>query len=50
LIQEAVDHLLAESDSRNPRVEAALALEGALGARAADELAASVARIRGNWR
>ena len=50
LVQEAVDRLLAEEASRKARVDAALALEGSMCAKAADELAASVARIRRVWR
>ena len=50
LVQEAVEHLLAENDSRDIRVRAALALEGSMDAKAADELAASVEHIRSNWR
>jgi hypothetical protein len=50
LVQEAVDRLLAEDDSRSVRVKAALDLEGAMSAKAADELAASVNSIRSNWR
>jgi metal-responsive CopG/Arc/MetJ family transcriptional regulator len=50
LVQEAVDRLLAEDDSREVRTKAALALEGAMGAKEADELLASVVRIRSTWR
>jgi hypothetical protein len=50
LVQEAVDRLLAEDDSREVRTKAALALEGSMGTKEADELLASVARIRGTWR
>ena len=50
LVQEAVDRLLAEDASRAVRVKAALTLEGSMGDEAADELAASVERIRSNWR
>ncbi len=50
LIQEAVDRLLSEDESRAVRVKAALALEGSMSNDAADELAASVGRIRSNWR
>jgi hypothetical protein len=50
LVQEAIDRLLADKDSGKARVEAALALEGSLTTQAADALAASVTRIRSNWR
>jgi hypothetical protein len=50
LVQEAVDRLLAEDSLRATRVKAALALEGSMGAEAADDLIASVEAIRGNWR
>jgi hypothetical protein len=50
LVQEAVDRLLAEEDSRKVRLDTALALEGSMGAKAADELSASVVRIRRTWR
>ena len=50
LVQEAIDRLLADKDSSKARVEAALALEGSLTTQAADALAASVTRIRSNWR
>jgi metal-responsive CopG/Arc/MetJ family transcriptional regulator len=50
LVQEAIERMLAEDDSRKSRTKAALALKGSLGAKAADDLAASVARIRSTWR
>jgi metal-responsive CopG/Arc/MetJ family transcriptional regulator len=50
LIQEAVESLLADHDSRKARTDAALALKGSMGAKAADDLAESVARIRSTWR
>jgi hypothetical protein len=50
LIQEAVERLLTDSDSRKARTDAALALKGSLAAAAADELEASIARIRSTWR
>jgi hypothetical protein len=50
LVQQAIDRLLADEDSRKGRVEAALALEGSMTAKAADEMVASVSRIRSNWR
>jgi len=50
LVQEAVERMLAEDDSRKSRTQAALALKGSMGAKAADELAASVVRIRSTWR
>jgi hypothetical protein len=50
LVREAVDRLLADEVSRKDRIEAALAVEGSLGASAADNLEASVSRIRDNWR
>lgn len=50
LVQEAVDRLLADEHEGKGRVEAALALEGSMTAEAADELTASVARLRSNWR
>jgi hypothetical protein len=50
LVQQAIDRLLADEDAGKGRVEAALALEGSMTAEAADELAASVTRIRSQWR
>lgn len=50
LVQEAVDRFLADEHAGKGRVEAALALEGSMTAEAADELTASVARLRSNWR
>jgi hypothetical protein len=50
LVQEAVDRFLADEHASKGRVEAALALEGSMTAEAADELTASVARLRSNWR
>jgi len=50
LVQEAIDRLLAEDDSREVRTKAALALEGSMGAKEADALLASVTRIRSTWR
>ena len=50
LVQDAIDRLLADADSRKGRVETALALEGSMTAEAADEIAESVARIRSTWR
>ena len=50
LVQEAVERLLAEDDSREVRTKAALALEGSMGAKEADALLASVTRIRSTWR
>jgi metal-responsive CopG/Arc/MetJ family transcriptional regulator len=50
LVQEAVERMLAESNSREVRTKAALALEGSLGAKEADELLASVGSIRSTWR
>ncbi len=50
LVQEAVERLLAEDDAREDRIKAALALEGSMSARAADELAESVEHIRSAWR
>jgi hypothetical protein len=42
--------MLAEEDSRKSRTKAALTLEGSMGAKEADEMMASVARIRSTWR
>ncbi len=50
LIQEAVDRLLSEDESRSVRVKAALALEGSMSDETAEELAASVGGIRSTWR
>lgn len=50
LVQEAVDRFLADEHAGKGRVEAALALEGSMTAEVADELTASVARLRSNWR
>jgi hypothetical protein len=50
LVQEAIDRLLADKDSGKVRVETALALEGSITAAVADEIAASVSRIRRSWR
>jgi hypothetical protein len=49
-VQEAVERLLAEDASREIRIKDALTLEGTMGNAAADELAASIERIRGSWR
>jgi hypothetical protein len=50
LVQDAIDRLLADEDSGKARIETALALEGSMTAEAAEEIAASVTRIRRNWR
>jgi hypothetical protein len=50
LIQEAVDRLLAEDESRDVRVKAALALKGQMDNEAADALEASIQKIRSSWR
>jgi len=50
LIQEAVERLLADHYSRKSRTDAALALQGSMDSKAADELEASVARVRSTWR
>jgi len=50
LVQEAVERMLAEDDSRKSRTKAALALKGSIGAKAADDLEASIARVRSTWR
>lgn len=50
LIQEAVDRMLTDDDSREVRTKAALALEGSMGAKEADALLASVMCIRSTWR
>jgi len=50
LIQEAVDRMLTDNDAREVRTKAALALEGSMGAKEADELLASVMCIRSTWR
>jgi hypothetical protein len=50
LIQEAVERLLSEDETRAVQVKAALALEGSMTDETADELTASVGRIRSNWR
>jgi metal-responsive CopG/Arc/MetJ family transcriptional regulator len=50
LIQEAVERLLADHESRKSRTDAALALQGSMDTKAADELEASVARVRSTWR
>ena len=50
LVQEAVERMLTEDDSREVRTKAALALEGSMGAKEADELLASVMCIRSTWR
>jgi metal-responsive CopG/Arc/MetJ family transcriptional regulator len=50
LIQEAVERMLTEDDSREVRTKAALALEGSIAAKEADELLASVMCIRSTWR
>ncbi len=50
LVQEAIERMLVEDDSRKVRTQAALALKGSMSAKAADDLAASVARIRSTWR
>ena len=50
LIQEAVDRMLTDDDSREVRTKAALALEGSIAAKEADEMLASVMCIRSTWR
>jgi len=50
LVQEAIERMLAEDDSRKSRTKAALALKGSMGEKAADDLEASVARVRSTWR
>jgi len=50
LIQEAVDRMLTDNDAREVRTLAALALEGSIAAKEADELLASVMCIRSTWR
>ena len=50
LIQEAVDRMLTDNDAREVRTKAALALEGSIAAKEADELLASVMCIRSTWR
>ena len=50
LVQTAIDRMLADDDSGEGRIKAALALKGSMGAKEADELAASVASIRSTWR
>jgi predicted transcriptional regulator len=50
LVQQAVERMLAEDDSRRSRIKAALAREGSMSEKAADELTASVARMRSTWR
>ena len=50
LIQEAVDRMLTDNDEREVRTKAALALEGSIAAKEADEMLASVMCIRSTWR
>jgi hypothetical protein len=50
LIQEAIDRMLTDNDAREVRTKAALALEGSIAAKEADELLASVMCIRSTWR
>ena len=50
LVGEALDRFLAEEGTRKDRIQSALALEGTLDAESADEIEASVRRIRSTWR
>lgn len=46
LVQEALDRYLAEEESRQGRIDAAMAVGGTLGGKAADALEASIHEIR----
>lgn len=50
LVGEALERFLAEEGVRKDRIQSALALEGTLDAESADEMEASVRRIRSTWR
>ena len=50
LVGEALERFLEEEGARKDRVQSALALEGTLDAESADEIEASVRRIRSTWR
>lgn len=50
LVGEALERFLAEEGGRKDRIQSALALESTLDAESADELEASVRRIRSTWR
>jgi metal-dependent hydrolase (beta-lactamase superfamily II) len=50
LVGEALERFLADEGSRKDRIRNALALEGTLDKKAADEMEASVRRIRSTWR
>jgi len=49
-VGEALERFLAEEGARKDRIQSALALEGTLDAESADEMEASVRRIRSTWR
>ena len=50
LVSEAIERMLTEAELGGDRMQAALALQGTLDAKAADELESEVARIRSTWR
>ncbi len=50
LVGEALERFLTEEGARKDRIQSALALEGTLDAESADEIEASVRRIRSTWR
>lgn len=50
LVREAIDSYLAENGARRERVSAALRALGKLDEEAAEELEASVRRLRATWR
>lgn len=50
LVGEALERFLAEEGARKDRIQSALALEGTLDAESANEMEASVRRIRSTWR
>jgi predicted transcriptional regulator len=50
LVQEALDRYLADEGGRKERIDAALALGGTVGQKAADALEASVREVKRTWR
>jgi metal-responsive CopG/Arc/MetJ family transcriptional regulator len=50
LVQQAIDRMLEEENSRQDRIKRALSLAGTLSERSADALEKSVRHIRETWR
>jgi hypothetical protein len=50
LVQQAIDRMLAEENTRQDKIKRALCLGGTLGDKSADALEKSVRHIRETWR